>query len=651
MPGGLFQLSAYGDENQYINGNPQMSWFRSVYKQYTNFAMEFITFIPRGNTEFELELPTKYVIEVPLNGDMLNNFYVSIDLPDIYSDDIRQFEWVENIGFTMIKKISFLIGGQVIQSFTGEYIQAYYQLHLTDEKQQMVNEMTGNTPVFYSPKDTNPLTYTYPSSSNNPPLFGNIVTPPLINNGYNVTESNVFNNLTPSIRKQSLYIPIPFWFTKDSSVALPLLALLYDVAYIELEIRPINELFTYKEYIPITLDEYLADPNLGKDDVYMLKTIFTSSLSELPPNPNYPLYYPSGIRRRPPIGSDIFYSFLIPQQLVTTGSIFNDFTPTPPPIVDPFYVISLLEYLIPPVILKKEELWAPQVRFIGQFIFLEQEERRMFAQSNNKYLIEEVIYIDYPNSEYPVIYNGKNTLLIDYNFNPIKEIWIAPIKTEFRNTNRWMNYTLNQSSLSNLAYQSNLTYTLNTKFNNGYDYINSNLAKNSFSLYSYSSILAPQLAYYNNSTDTLIPFFTNTFIHTNSYNDINRFRDIWDYYSLNDIPYLNRDNYDDYYGDIIRSVKIRFNKDTTREETKPNKYWNLIQPYMYYQKSVPGLIVYSFALNPLNIHPSGSCLFSEIKSVECILDIKDTDIQLKMYLTALNILNINNGMGRMIFGN
>ena len=56
MAGGLFQLAAYGSENEYLNGNPQISFFRMVYRRYTNFAMQSMEVNFAENNVFCLQI-------------------------------------------------------------------------------------------------------------------------------------------------------------------------------------------------------------------------------------------------------------------------------------------------------------------------------------------------------------------------------------------------------------------------------------------------------------------------------------------------------------------------------------------------------------------------------------------------------------------
>ena len=138
MPGGLFQLTAIAKEDIYLNVNPQLSYFRSVYSQYSNFAK--ITYnININNTNNDQSLfntETVSRIKLPDNGDLIKDFYVNVKLPKLYCDfdkytDIR---WTSDLPFKIIKNISFSIGGRVIQEFDSEFLYAYYNISLGSEE-------------------------------------------------------------------------------------------------------------------------------------------------------------------------------------------------------------------------------------------------------------------------------------------------------------------------------------------------------------------------------------------------------------------------------------------------------------------------------------------------------------------------------------
>jgi hypothetical protein len=87
MTGGLLQLAAYGAQDTYLTGNPQITFFVGVYRRYTNFAIQNIPQYFTGNATFG----QKVYCLVDRIGDLINEMFLRIKLPDIsqynYKDD------------------------------------------------------------------------------------------------------------------------------------------------------------------------------------------------------------------------------------------------------------------------------------------------------------------------------------------------------------------------------------------------------------------------------------------------------------------------------------------------------------------------------------------------------------------------------------
>ena len=72
MPGGEIQLTKYGAQNDYLNGNPQMTYFKTVYKRHTNFSMEMIRIDFDGTQNLAIDVETKFRCRILRNGDLIN---------------------------------------------------------------------------------------------------------------------------------------------------------------------------------------------------------------------------------------------------------------------------------------------------------------------------------------------------------------------------------------------------------------------------------------------------------------------------------------------------------------------------------------------------------------------------------------------------
>ena len=95
MGGGLMQLVAYGAQDIYLTNNPQITFFKVVYRRHTNFAIESIEQTFNGSVDFG----NKVSCTVSRNGDLIHKVYLQVDLPALAGTVTN---WVENIGHVLI---------------------------------------------------------------------------------------------------------------------------------------------------------------------------------------------------------------------------------------------------------------------------------------------------------------------------------------------------------------------------------------------------------------------------------------------------------------------------------------------------------------------------------------------------------------------
>lgn len=246
MAGGLLNLIAHGNQNIILNGNPTKTFFKSNYAKYTNFGLQKFRIDQIGQKSLQLSQSTNFSFKIPRHGDLLMDTYLVLNLPNIYSPVLQNidtnngnityheynFKWIKNIGCQIIKKVEFTVGGHIIQSFTGNYIQNIVERDFDLNKKHLFDKMTGNV-----------------SSLNNPIIDNNLNYP----NSYKKDLSN--NDIQPSILGRTLYIPINSWFSLSSKMAFPLISLQYSELVINFELRPIHELFIVKDIDKSLLSE------------------------------------------------------------------------------------------------------------------------------------------------------------------------------------------------------------------------------------------------------------------------------------------------------------------------------------------------------------------------------------------------------------
>jgi hypothetical protein len=242
MPGGLMQLVNKGAQDQLVTGSPTFTFFRSVYKRHTEFAMEHFRLDFRStNLDLNQSIPKSMRVKVDRNAQVVHDCYVHVSLPDIYSPIASvtpnihpelapdatgigyEFQWIPNIGYNMINSVSVLINGTAIVTHTGEWLKLYSYMTHTGNKRKIVDGMIGNVPELYDPANASQRSGQYPHS---------ITT---------TTEAQ------PAILARDLVIPLHFWFCEDIGTALPLVALQYSEVEFVIEFASIYDLFTVRD--------------------------------------------------------------------------------------------------------------------------------------------------------------------------------------------------------------------------------------------------------------------------------------------------------------------------------------------------------------------------------------------------------------------
>ena len=141
MPGGLMQLVAYGSQDLYLTGNPQMTYFKLVYRRHTNFATEYIRLPFETLPAFSTTQKARAKIKISRHADLVNDSYLVIDMPEIYGEPISGFKWVDYLGFNLINYVTLTIGSTEIDKHYGQWLTIWNELILTDEKKQDLYKM------------------------------------------------------------------------------------------------------------------------------------------------------------------------------------------------------------------------------------------------------------------------------------------------------------------------------------------------------------------------------------------------------------------------------------------------------------------------------------------------------------------------------
>ena len=212
MSGGLMQLVAYGAQDVYLTGNPQITLFKVVYRRHTNFSIECI----------ELPLDTakpggRPTVQVLRNGDLASRAYLRVTLPELrpsnatadLTDGAAGFSgnvaWVRRLGHALIKSVELQIGGSSIDKHYGIWLDIFYELVHTTSLERGYKQMIGDIDILTVPQQA----------------------------ATGIKEGTV------------LFVPLQFWFCRNYGQALPLIALQYHEVRLNFELEQLDRLMVY----------------------------------------------------------------------------------------------------------------------------------------------------------------------------------------------------------------------------------------------------------------------------------------------------------------------------------------------------------------------------------------------------------------------
>jgi hypothetical protein len=501
MGGGLMQLVAYGAQDIYLTGSPQITFFKVVYRRHTNFSMEAIEQTFNGVADWGKQVSCI----ISRNGDLMHRVYLQTTLPamavsgTLTNSNISvflnstlltsmsggmEFHWVNWIGHQMIRRVDVEIGGQRIDRHYGEWLHIWNELTQTAEHEAGYSRMVGNVPK--------------------------LVTTPYLNPA----------NLTYSIPATTLYIPLQFWFCRNPGLALPLIALQYHEVKINIEFNSFDNCFILNNSPGVALDT---------------------------------------LRRS----------------------------------------------------LENTSLWV-------DYIYLDTDERRRFAQVAHEYLIEQ---LQFTGEETVVAANNK--IRLSYN-HPVKElIWVTQTQGS-QNAKQWTNF----SNAVDLSFSTGITddvmgQGLYGPYNPGFGFdVNGNLVGTGLT---------------TSGAGTIPPYTATTAL-----SGLRAFDTGLNPTLIAKLQLNGQDRFAERYGE----------------------YFNYVQTYQHHTRTPQlGINVYSFALKPEEHQPSGTCNFSRIDNASLFVTLNTADnagnvtissalpAKVRIYATNYNVLRIMSGMGGLAYSN
>jgi len=382
MTGGLIQLVSIGFEDLYLNADPEITYFKMVYKRHTNFSQEPIIQMFNTNADFGKRL----TCSIAKTADLLSNMYIYVEIPELpklyngsVENKIDKFKWAKKLGYALINYVELEINGQLVDKLYGDWMNIWSILTVSDGRKSE-DILIGNIPELYEPS-----------------------------NGKN---------------SYKLYIPLDFFFSKNKGLALPLIALHMSDIKIHVEFNSLENVLIASPTHYITIDEYIVHfkegeiltQNISGTDVNIIFETFDYTTRRL--------YYTK-------YNDSIQYYTSSSKNVKSKYKLYNS---------SGYYVMPSASETSH--IISYPNVSLNTANMIVNFIYLDNLERKKFAISDHEYLIttlsysgEQTIYNTHTKMKLSFVNPSKELVWI-CQFNKIKNGYI---KDKF-------NYTSNLNS-------------------------------------------------------------------------------------------------------------------------------------------------------------------------------------------------------------
>ena len=407
---GLLDLVAHGIQDIYLIGNPQITFFKTIYKRHTNFSME----------AFQISYDAKptwgkrTTFNITRYADLIYTMFIEIDIPQIFAKytadstwptpndfnktaSIGTISWINNTGHGAVLYYDLKIGGQLIDRQYSEWMEIWTQLSQSESKKRGLDQ--------------------------------------LLNRNYTLEKTSAAT---------TLYIPLQFWFCRNIGLALPLIALQYHDVELEVNFRQLDQMYTFgpNPYYSATSDgsKFLSLVKLYTGTADLSNNFIQGKIIVLPDGNQY--YIAPDATIDPSQDGTITHPYVIKMvRTIPTGYTNSTIYIKPNGILDTTFNTNITE-----------------VRLYIDYIYLDTVEQREFANAKHRYLIEQ---LQFSGSESIDVNTVTKRIPLVFNL-PIKELfWVHQLNDVFT-INDLFNYS---NTVDPAVSKNNIMYSAQININ------------------------------------------------------------------------------------------------------------------------------------------------------------------------------------------
>lgn len=682
MTGGLLQIAAYGNQDIYLTVKPQITFFKTVYKKYTNFSLEYKLESFDGIGNFGNEISCTF----SKAGDLLHKLYLQIAIPKveinkmIYANNvandqtiltnINTFKQQYDIFCTFVNYVNYNIIQTLYKLLNVQYLRfndinnQYLNILTKTNYQSMLNNILNMNVTF-----TRLFFIKLPDLSNNT----NVIKPQVSTNVSNLIDFNSFyNNISTNLSNSTnLYSDLKnflddytfqlttvkkemfFLFKTYSSLENSINRQNINFAWVDklghqiidrAEIEIGGKVIDFTDAIQMDIN-YELTTSIQHDLTYLkliggVKELTTFDSST---KPSYIMYIPFNFWNCKYSGLSIPLICMLYHD-VKINIKLNDLN-------NCCYYEKLNEETLIENLIALES-----VKIVANYVYLDDEERKKFAQYGHEYLIDQTQYALFNN-----ITNQKINIKLDF-FNPIKQLfWIARDQANIER----LKYFEYSGNLYVDIYSFEYVESQQNDLQQNQQIIVKTIDKNIQSQIAIGDQIEIHNSIYYNGT-----YIVKNIVDECVYIDCDYFIDenYFYNYAFDNIEqtYTKKDEYMGNSQAYIRKI-TSLNPFKTCSlilngvelfDKYDGIFFNFVQPYSHNTKSPNyGLNTYSFALNPEEHQPSGFCNFTQLDvatmnfqmNSNYINKTSNKIINISLYAHGYNILKFSHGKAGIIF--
>ena len=393
MGGGLLQLVAYGAQDVYLTGNPQITFFKVVYRRHTNFALESIQQTFNGTVGYG----SRVTSTIARNGDLISRAYLVIKSS---ANNLCPY-----FGLRVVKHAEVEIGGQKMDKHYSDWMYIWNELSLPVSKKEGYFKMVGGRGSAGGFKLKKTLTTNLSVDSTNVDKFTTVKAGdyfPLVKGGSGFGLQLKVTVATDGTVIAEIHEPGAGYKNTDTAATFTL-----DLSEFQSNLIQGQEDFKYDidGTVNIVSNITVTFSSLSASDFVSLSDELDTLYVPLE------FWFCRNVGLALPLIALQYHEVKINIQFEDAKKCTNGYGDTLPSSMD-----------------LSAHLWV-------DYVYLDTDERRKFAQTSHEYLIEQLQFTGFESLS--------NKVRLNFN-HPVKElVWTVTNNKKVRPNENWFNYTSN----------------------------------------------------------------------------------------------------------------------------------------------------------------------------------------------------------------